>query len=76
MNSNPRPTTTLVPPVEKTRYEEELARGFVMADEKAFAAVYRHWGSEVLTEVVDHVTFGLSGRWSVRGETTVAALDR
>lgn len=22
MNSNPRPTTTLVPPVEKTRYEE------------------------------------------------------
>ncbi|MFE1200848.1 RNA polymerase sigma factor [Streptomyces sp. NPDC058762] len=49
MNSNPRPTTTLVPPVEKTRYEEELARGFVMADEKAFAAVYRHWGSLVHT---------------------------
>ncbi|MFD4347232.1 RNA polymerase sigma factor [Streptomyces coelicoflavus] len=49
MNSNPRPATTLVPPVEKTRYEEELARGFVMADEKAFAAVYRHWGSLVHT---------------------------
>ncbi|WP_186780153.1 RNA polymerase sigma factor [Streptomyces salinarius] len=49
MNSNPRATTTLVPPVEKTRYEEELARGFVMADEKAFAAVYRNWGSLVHT---------------------------
>ncbi|WP_223282268.1 hypothetical protein, partial [Streptomyces sp. EAG2] len=27
---------------------------------------------EALTEVVDHVTLGLSSRWSVRGETTVA----
>ncbi|MDX2765679.1 hypothetical protein, partial [Streptomyces europaeiscabiei] len=31
---------------------------------------------EVLTEVVDHVTFGLGGRWSGRGETSVAAVDR
>ncbi|MFJ6913513.1 RNA polymerase sigma factor [Streptomyces sp. NPDC101133] len=49
MNSSPRPTTTLVPPVGKSRYEEELARGFVMADEEAFAAVYRRWGSLVHT---------------------------
>ncbi|WP_328876328.1 hypothetical protein OHT76_43295 [Streptomyces sp. NBC_00287] len=31
---------------------------------------------EVLTEAVDHVTFGLDGRWSGRGKATVAALDR
>ncbi|MGW3177538.1 hypothetical protein, partial [Streptomyces sp. NPDC001153] len=30
---------------------------------------------EVLTEVVDHVTAGLSARWSGRGETSVAAVD-
>ncbi|MFE2554387.1 hypothetical protein ACFXGI_38675, partial [Streptomyces sp. NPDC059355] len=31
---------------------------------------------EVLTEAVDHVTFGPGGRWSGRGETSVAAMDR
>ncbi|MFJ3213718.1 transposase family protein, partial [Streptomyces flaveolus] len=31
---------------------------------------------EVLTEVVDQVTVGLSARWSRRGETSVAAVDR
>ncbi|WP_164495635.1 hypothetical protein [Streptomyces sp. ADI95-16] len=31
---------------------------------------------EFLTEVVDHVTFGSDGRWSGRGETSVAAVDR
>ncbi len=31
---------------------------------------------EVLTEAVDHVTFGLDGRWSERGNTSVAAVDR
>ncbi|WP_415944697.1 sigma-70 family RNA polymerase sigma factor [Streptomyces sp. 067-1] len=49
MTSSPRPTTTLVPLVEKTRYEEELARGLVGADEAAFAAIYRRWGSLVHT---------------------------
>ncbi|MEU9647429.1 sigma-70 family RNA polymerase sigma factor [Streptomyces sp. NPDC048110] len=49
MNTHPRPTTTLVPPVEETRHEEELARGLVGADEEAFAAIYRRWGSLVHT---------------------------
>lgn len=49
MNTHPRPTTALVPPVEETRYEEELARGLVAADEAAFAAIYRRWGSLVHT---------------------------
>ncbi len=31
---------------------------------------------EILTEAVDHVTFGWDGRWSGRGETLVAAVDR
>ncbi|MFJ4569813.1 RHS repeat-associated core domain-containing protein, partial [Streptomyces caelestis] len=31
---------------------------------------------EVLTEVVDQVTVGLSARWSGRGETSVVAVDR
>ncbi|MFF5156841.1 RNA polymerase sigma factor [Streptomyces sp. NPDC000348] len=47
MSTHARPTTALVPPVEETRYEEELARGLVAADEEAFAAIYRHWGSLV-----------------------------
>ncbi|CAM5642791.1 putative RNA polymerase sigma factor SigK [Streptomyces afghaniensis 772] [Streptomyces afghaniensis] len=42
-------STTLAPPVEETRYEEELARGLVAADEEAFAAIYRRWGSLVHT---------------------------
>ncbi|MFD0319040.1 RNA polymerase sigma factor [Streptomyces flavalbus] len=49
MNTHTRPTTTLAPPVEETRYEEELAHGLVAADEEAFAAIYRHWGSLVHT---------------------------
>ncbi|MFG3248862.1 sigma-70 family RNA polymerase sigma factor [Streptomyces sp. NPDC048187] len=49
MNTSIRPTTTVVPPVEETRYEEELARGLVGADEEAFAAIYRRWGSLVHT---------------------------
>ncbi|MFB7087902.1 sigma-70 family RNA polymerase sigma factor [Streptomyces sp. NPDC056296] len=49
MNTNARTTTDLVPPVEETRYEEDLARGLVAADEEAFAAIYRRWGSLVHT---------------------------
>ncbi|MFD7770901.1 RNA polymerase sigma factor [Streptomyces sp. NPDC059787] len=49
MSTNTRPTTALVPPREETRYEEDLARGLVAADEEAFAAIYRHWGSLVHT---------------------------
>ncbi|GGV29738.1 RNA polymerase sigma factor [Streptomyces griseoflavus] len=49
MSTHTRPTTVLVPPVEETRYEEELARGLVAADEEAFAAIYRRWGSLVHT---------------------------
>ena len=49
MNTRTRPTTTPVPPVEETRYEEELAHGLVKADEDAFAAIYRRWGSLVHT---------------------------
>ncbi|MGA5314183.1 sigma-70 family RNA polymerase sigma factor [Streptomyces pseudogriseolus] len=37
------------PPAEGTRYEEELARGLLAADEEAFAAIYRRWGSLVHT---------------------------
>ncbi|GAA4961049.1 siderophore-interacting protein [Streptomyces caelestis] len=49
MSTRTRPTTALVPPVEETRYEEELARGLVAADEEAFAAIYRRWGPLVHT---------------------------
>ncbi|MEV7788500.1 sigma-70 family RNA polymerase sigma factor [Streptomyces sp. NPDC088106] len=49
MSIRTRPTGVLVPPVEETRYEEELARGFVAADAEAFAAIYRRWGSLVHT---------------------------
>jgi RNA polymerase sigma-70 factor (ECF subfamily) len=49
MSKNTRPTTALVPPVEETRFEEDLARGLVAADEEAFAAIYRRWGSLVHT---------------------------
>ncbi|MET9764270.1 sigma-70 family RNA polymerase sigma factor [Streptomyces sp. NPDC006372] len=41
--------TTSAPPVDETDYEEELARGLVAADEEAFAAIYRRWGSLVHT---------------------------
>ncbi|MFC9163527.1 sigma-70 family RNA polymerase sigma factor [Streptomyces fungicidicus] len=49
MTTKTRSTTALVPPVEETRYEEELARGLAAADEEAFAAIYRRWGSLVHT---------------------------
>ncbi|MGW1818629.1 RNA polymerase sigma factor [Streptomyces sp. NPDC002125] len=49
MSTNARSTTALVPPVEDTRYEEDLARGLVAADEAAFTAIYQHWGSLVHT---------------------------
>ncbi|MFD9937345.1 sigma-70 family RNA polymerase sigma factor [Streptomyces massasporeus] len=54
MITNTRLTTTAAPaaptvPAEETRYEEELARGLVAADEEAFAAIYRRWGSLVHT---------------------------
>lgn len=42
-------TASLAPPVEETRYEEELAHGLLAADEEAFAAIYRRWGSLVHT---------------------------
>jgi RNA polymerase sigma-70 factor (ECF subfamily) len=41
--------TAFAPPVEETRYEEELARGLLAADEEAFAAIYHRWGSLVHT---------------------------
>ncbi|MGW6732530.1 RNA polymerase sigma factor [Streptomyces sp. NPDC055013] len=37
------------PPPEETLYEDELARGLQAADEDAFAAIYRRWGSLVHT---------------------------
>ncbi|MBZ6255753.1 sigma-70 family RNA polymerase sigma factor [Streptomyces olivaceus] len=49
MNTDTRRTATLVPPVEETRHEEELARGLACADEEAFAVIYRRWGSLVHT---------------------------
>nr|BFD86961.1 sigma-70 family RNA polymerase sigma factor [Streptomyces sp. Xyl84] len=49
MDTRTRPTTNLVPPVEETQYEEELAQGLVKADEEAFTAIYRRWGSLVHT---------------------------
>ncbi|MGZ3103224.1 sigma-70 family RNA polymerase sigma factor [Streptomyces sp. H72] len=49
MSTHVRPATALVPPSEETRYEEDLARGLAAADDEAFAAIYRHWGSLVHT---------------------------
>ncbi|WP_128375668.1 RNA polymerase sigma factor [Streptomyces cavernae] len=49
MSMNTRSTTALTAPVEETQYEEELARGLRAADEEAFAAIYRRWGSLVHT---------------------------
>ncbi|MFE2050585.1 RNA polymerase sigma factor [Streptomyces sp. NPDC059459] len=49
MSTHVRPATALVPPSEETQYEEDLARGLVAADDEAFAAIYRHWGSLVHT---------------------------
>ncbi|MEU6105549.1 sigma-70 family RNA polymerase sigma factor [Streptomyces flaveolus] len=47
MTTNTRCTDTPAPAAQETRYEEELARGLLAADEQAFAAVYRRWGSLV-----------------------------
>ncbi|MFF8196306.1 RNA polymerase sigma factor [Streptomyces bobili] len=44
-----RPTDARSPVTQETRYEDELARGLLSADENAFAAVYRRWGSLVHT---------------------------
>ncbi|MDT0401703.1 MULTISPECIES: RNA polymerase sigma factor [Streptomyces] len=49
MDTHPRPATAPVPPGEEKRYEEDLARRLVGADEVAFAAIYRRWGSLVHT---------------------------
>ncbi|MFE2277403.1 sigma-70 family RNA polymerase sigma factor [Streptomyces sp. NPDC059454] len=50
MTSNTPHTDVRPPPVTReTGYEDELARGLLAADENAFAAVYRRWGSLVHT---------------------------
>ncbi|MFF7338052.1 sigma-70 family RNA polymerase sigma factor [Streptomyces sp. NPDC008163] len=49
MDTDARPTTTVVPHVRETRYEEDLADGLLRADEETFAAIYRRWGSLVHT---------------------------
>lgn len=48
MDIGARPTT-LVPPGRETRYEKDLTDGLLRADEEAFAAIYRRWGSLVHT---------------------------
>ncbi|MEU9605733.1 sigma-70 family RNA polymerase sigma factor [Streptomyces sp. NPDC048057] len=49
MSTHTRPTAPLIPPVEESRHEEDLARGLLAADEEAFAAIYQRWGSLVHT---------------------------
>jgi RNA polymerase sigma-70 factor (ECF subfamily) len=49
MTTNTRHTDARSPATHETRYEDELARGLLAADERAFAAVYRHWGALVHT---------------------------
>ncbi|USQ85358.1 sigma-70 family RNA polymerase sigma factor [Streptomyces phaeoluteigriseus] len=49
MTTNVRHTGVRTPATQEARYEEELARGLLAADENAFAAVYRRWGSLVHT---------------------------
>ncbi|TXS40032.1 sigma-70 family RNA polymerase sigma factor [Streptomyces sp. OR43] len=49
MNTSTRPTPAPAPPQEGPRYEEDLALGLAAADEEAFAAIYRRWGSLVHT---------------------------
>ncbi|MFJ7072255.1 RNA polymerase sigma factor [Streptomyces sp. NPDC098781] len=54
MSTKTRSATSLAssigaPPPEETLYEDELARGLLGADEDAFAAIYRRWGSLVHT---------------------------
>ncbi|MFD3617355.1 sigma-70 family RNA polymerase sigma factor [Streptomyces sp. NPDC058676] len=49
MTTNTRITDVRLPALEETPCEIELARGLRAADEIAFAAVYRRWGSLVHT---------------------------
>jgi RNA polymerase sigma factor (sigma-70 family) len=49
MTTNTRSAGVRTPAAEETPCEEELARGLCAADETAFAAVYRRWGSLVHT---------------------------
>lgn len=49
MTTNTRCTDVRSPATLETRDEDELARGLLAADENAFAAVYRRWGSLVHT---------------------------
>ncbi|MEU2185078.1 sigma-70 family RNA polymerase sigma factor [Streptomyces thermolilacinus] len=49
MSTRTRTTGVRTPPTRESRYEDELARGLLAADENAFAAVYRRWGSLVHT---------------------------
>ncbi|MGX1267383.1 RNA polymerase sigma factor [Streptomyces phaeoluteigriseus] len=49
MTTNTRHTDPRSPATQETRYEDELARGLLAADETAFAAVYRRWGPLVHT---------------------------
>ncbi|MFE7812817.1 sigma-70 family RNA polymerase sigma factor [Streptomyces sp. NPDC057433] len=49
MSTNTRSTDDHPPAVQRTPYEDELARGLRAADENAFAAVYLRWGSLVHT---------------------------
>lgn len=43
------PVGALYAPVEETSESEGLARGLMLGDEQAFAAVYRRWGAMVHT---------------------------
>ncbi|MFF9457961.1 sigma-70 family RNA polymerase sigma factor [Streptomyces flaveolus] len=47
MTTHTRCTDAPTPAAQEYRYDEELARGLLAADEHAFAAVYRRWGSLV-----------------------------
>ncbi|MGW6061770.1 sigma-70 family RNA polymerase sigma factor [Streptomyces sp. NPDC055189] len=49
MSATVHTSERLLPPVGKAALEEELARGFLNADEQTFAAVYRRWSPLVHT---------------------------
>ncbi|MEU9669623.1 sigma-70 family RNA polymerase sigma factor [Streptomyces bobili] len=49
MTTETRHTDARSPVTQETRYDDELAHGLLSADENAFAAVYRRWGSLVHT---------------------------
>ncbi|MFD3355054.1 RNA polymerase sigma factor [Streptomyces fradiae] len=49
MSTRTRTTGAGPAATRESRYEDELARGLLAADEDAFAAVYRRWGSLVHT---------------------------